>query len=167
MNKDKTTEITIAIIESIKLGAKVRSLRFKAIINGVSKPLHNSIRFNSIGLNPVDGILKLDDFQEVAMDFTVMPKSSKTDIMGFVQVSGLLSRYAKRTLQVDLWYQEPARTLEWKIAYRINWDQWPKLAEDYLTGSFVSSVNFDVRFDFEPDYDSKIIEERETIPMTI
>ena len=136
-------------------GVRPRSLRFKAVVNG-KWVYHNSLHFSEIKLPNPSESMTLDDFHSISRPFVIMPRSSETKIIGFTQ-QPLISGLRDLSLSLDVWYQEDEDTKNWKRAFRIDWDQWPKLAVNYSNGNFVSSLNLKFNSSFDITYDPSIL----------
>ena len=102
--------------------------------------------------------MTLDDFQSISRPFVIMPKSSETEIIGLTQ-QPLISNLRDLTISLDVWYQVDEDTKYWKKAFRIEWEQWPKLVEKYSHGNFVYSSNLKFNSRFDNNYDASILNE--------
>ena len=152
-----TNDRIVVPLTAINSGSKAKSVRFKAVVNKESI-FHNAIGFESIRLPTPTGIMALDDFQTISPSFVIMPKSSTTKILGFTQLP--LIRNVKGDLIIDVWYQTDAEVENWEKAFRIVWDQWPKLVQSYTAGNFVSSTNFKFTGSFYEEYKANILDEK-------
>ncbi len=87
-----------------------------------------------------------------------MPRSSTTQILGFTQLPHI-AKVTAENLKIDVWYQVDGEVGRWKKAFRIIWDQWPKIVSTYSKGDFVSSSNSKFQRGFCESYDASILNE--------
>jgi hypothetical protein len=144
-------------ITAVNSGSKAKAVRLKAVINKGST-FHNTLCFKYIKLPTPIGTMTLDNFQTISPAFVILPKSSTTKILGFTQ-KPMISE-VKGDLIIDVWYQIDAEVEQWKKAFRIVWNQWPKLVQSYSLGNFVSSINFEFTESFNHEYKSDILKEK-------